>query len=428
VKFHHIDEIAKKENEGKTVAMRGWVYRQRVSKTMVFLVMRDSTGIIQATIKAENPNYEAASHAGIETSASLSGELKKDERAPGGYEIAVKDFEIIGRSELFPIAKDLSDEFLLDVRHLWLRSQKLTNVMKARAYVLEYLRDFFKKEGFWETHPPVITQAGCEGGSTLFEFNFFGEKVYLSQSAQLYLEVLMTSLEKVWCLNPSFRAERSRTIRHLAEYWHLEGEMAYFSNEDNMDFMERMLSHVCQRFAKEQPELLKFFGREPEELAKIKAPFERFSYKQALETLNKKGAKLKWGDDLGIEEERMLTKDKKAPIMIYNYPRYSKAFYMRVNPEDPETVLCADCLAPEGHGEIIGSSERIWEYDELMNALKAFKLDPKSYDWYIDIRKYGSVPHSGFGLGIERLLKWMLKLDHIRDAIPFPRTISRVKP
>ena len=415
---------------GKKIKVRGWVYRKRSSGGLIFVIVRNSDGIIQSVIakdKVDDESWKEADATDIESSVEVEGILQKEERAPTGYEIKATKFRNISIAQPFPITEYQSEEFLLENRHLWLRSLRMQNIMKVRALVLKYFREFFEKQGFYEVSPPMITKAGCEGGATLFPIKYFDDKAYLTQSSQLYLEVMITSLEKVYTIAPSFRAEKSRTVKHLAEYWHLEAEMAYFDNEQNMKFQEKMVSYVCQKLAKHE-ELLKFFNVDPNYLKSIKPPFKRISYKEALDFLNSHGAKKKWFDDIGAEDEKILTKDEDKPIFIYGWPYKIKAFYMARDPKNPELALCADMQAPHGHGEIIGGSERIWKLDELLKSLKEFKLNPKDYYWYIDLRKYGSVPHSGFGLGIERFIKWVLNLSHVRDAIPFPRVINRVEP
>ncbi len=426
-----IGTIFTKRPEGKEVSVRGWVYRIRSSGNMVFAVVRDPTGIIQVAVKKDKvgkKDWKAANEAYVESSLIVKGSVRKDERAPGGFEIQATGFELISRGEPFPIAKDLSEEYLLDIRHLWLRSQKMTDIMKARHQIVNYLREFFDKEGFYEIAPPIITKSGCEGGATLFEMDYFGEKAYLTQSSQMYAEVFVFSLGKVYVLAPSFRAEKSRTIRHLAEYWHLEPEMAFYDHEMNMELQEKMVLYAVEKMVKEHPELLKRCGREPSDLKKVKGPFERMLYKDAVKRVNELGGKMEYGEDFGADEEALLTKELDKPLFVHKYPKDVKAFYMRADPKNPELVLNNDLLAPKGHGEIIGGSERIWDYEELMERVKEQKLDVKDYQWYIDLRRYGSVPHSGFGLGIERFVKWILNLDHIRDTIPFPRTITRCYP
>ncbi len=417
--------------EGKEVSLRGWVYRHRTAGNMVFAVVRDSTGIVQVAVKKDRvgeKDWKDANEAYVESSLVIKGTVKKDDRAPGGYEIQATGFELVSRGEPFPIAKDLSEEYLLDIRHLWLRSQKMSAIMKARHHIVNYLREFFDKEDFYEIAPPIITRSGCEGGSTLFEMDYFGEKAYLTQSSQMYAEVFVFSLGKVFVLAPSFRAEKSRTIRHLAEYWHLEPEMAWHDQKMNMEVQENMLQYAVDNMVKNHSDLLKACGRDPLDLEKVKVPFERLDYAKAVDRVNELGGRMEQGQDFGADEEAILTRSAVKPIFVHNFPKDIKAFYMREDPQKPGTVLNADMLAPAGHGEIIGGSERIWKYDELVERMREQKLDLKDYQWYLDLRKYGSVPHSGFGLGVERLVKWMLNLDHIRDAIPFPRTITRCYP
>ena len=429
--FTKIGSILSGSQNNSKVKIRGWVHRSRTSGGLAFLVIRDSTGVIQCAVKKDavgEAAFAAASGAFIESTILVEGTVKEDKRAPGGFELAASNVQLVGISEPFPIAKDQSVEFLMDTRHLWLRSQRLTSIMKARHKIIWYLREFFEKEGFWELAPPIITGAACEGGSTLFPLDYFGGKAYLTQSSQLYAEVFTTALEKVYVLAPSFRAEPSRTVRHLCEYWHLEPEMAFYNQKMNMEVQEKMLEYVCQKLASDNADLLQAIGREPEKLKAIRTPFKRMTYEDAVELAIKKGANIKVGQDLGADEEALLTKEEDKPIFVTNFPKDIKAFYMREDPDNPGTVLNADCLAPEGHGEIIGGSERIWEYAELMARIKENNLNPKDYEWYVDLRRYGPFPHSGFGLGIERLVKWTLGLDHIRDAIPFPRTINRVYP
>jgi asparaginyl-tRNA synthetase len=429
--YAKISSILDGSHNNSKVKVRGWVHRSRTSGGLAFIVVRDSSGILQCAVKKDAVGEQAfaeASSAYIESTILIEGTVKEDKRAPGGYELAATGVQLVAKGEPFPIAKDQSVEFLLDTRHLWLRSQRLTAIMKGRYYITKYLRDFFDKEGFFELAPPIITQAGCEGGSTLFEMNYFGQAAFLTQSSQLYAEVFTTALEKVYVWAPSFRAEPSRTVRHLCEYWHLEPEMAFYNQKMNMEVQEKMLEYVCQNLAKNHADLLQSLGREPEKLKAVRTPFKRMMYSEAVELAQKRGANIKMGQDIGADEEALLTKDEDKPIFVTNFPKDIKAFYMREDPDNLGTVLNADVLAPEGHGEIIGGSERIWELDELMARMKQEKLQVKDYQWYVDLRKYGTFPHSGYGLGIERLVKWTLGLDHIRDAIPFPRVVNRVYP
>jgi asparaginyl-tRNA synthetase len=427
-------------HDGKVVVLRGWIHRKRSSGGKLFAVIRDRTATIQCVVdkaKVSEKEWDAIEKAYLESSVLLRGTVKKDERAPGGAEVTVTELRIVHSGEQFPIQEYQSPEFLMDVRHLWLRSQKMIKAMQARSYIFRYARKFLDKKGFYEITPPLLTKAGGETGANLFEVDYFGQKVYLTESSQLYAEAMIGSLEKVYSFAPSYRAEKSRTTKHLAEYWHLEPEMAYFDNKRSMALQERLVSYMANSLAENNEDILKFFEVKKEDLLRIKPPFERITYERALEILNEKGVinpetkqkkeRFEWSADFGVEEERVLTEDKEKPIFVYNWPKEIKAFYMPVN-RDGKTVACADMLAPKGHGEIIGGSERIWKLDELLQRMKEVGLKTENYNWYIDLRKYGSVPHAGFGLGIERVIKWMLNLDHIRDAIPFPRLINRMEP
>ncbi len=421
---------------GSDVTLSGWIHRKRGSGGIIFVVLRDVTGLIQAAIKkdtVDEKSWNAATDAGVESSVEISGTVKEDKRSPTGFELGAKSFKTINASEPFPITEYQSTELLLDKRHLWLRSQRMIAAMKARSYVFRYAREFLDKRGFFEITPPIITKAGGETGANLFETDFFGSKAYLTESSQLYSEAMIFSLEKVYAFAPSFRAEQSRTTKHLAEYWHLEPEMAYYDNRKSMALQEMLVSHIASRLAS-NPAILKEFGVSADCLLKMKPPFKRISYEDALNLLNDKGFGLKWGDDFGVEHEKALTETEEKPMFIFNWPKEIKPFYMPINPKDERTVLCADLQAPYGHGEIIGGSERIWRLDELLERMKevekakGIKFNMENYNWWIDLRRYGSVPHAGFGLGTERVIKWLLNLDHIRDAIPFPRMSNRLSP
>jgi asparaginyl-tRNA synthetase len=420
-----------KSKIGEPAELTAWVHRKRTHGSLLFLELRDSTGIVQASVKkdqCEGESFNNACDVALESVVTVTGTVVEDKRAPTGIEIRVSNFNSVSPAETFPLQEDTGLEVLLDHRHLQLRSVRLTKIMKVRQYVMEYLREFFEKEGFWEVYPPIFTVAGVEGGSTLFGLDYYGDTVYLSQSAQLYLEVLIMSLEKVYAYTPSFRAEKSRTPKHVTEYWHLEQEAAFYDNEDNMKFQEDMISYVCQKMGENQPELVKELGRDPEYLKNVKPPFYRQTYDEALENLREAGTDKEWGDDLGAEDEYILTKGLDKPLFVWRWPKISKPFYMKLDPKNEEYALNDDLLAPEGHSELIGGSQRIHDYDELMQRIEEENMNPAAYEWYVDIRKYGSVPHSGFGLGTERLLKWILDLEHIRDVIPFPRTPRRYYP
>jgi asparaginyl-tRNA synthetase len=411
----------------KKVAVRGWVYRKREGKELIFLLVRDSTGVIQCTVKKRSPAWNEAESLTIESSLTLKGTTKPDKRAPGGYEIAAESISIIGLAELFPITKDKSEQFIRDVRHLWLRSRRMNLVMKIRADVLEFARDFFKSQNFTEVSPPMFISAAVEGGSTLFGVKYFDQNLYLTQSSQLYLEILIYSLEKVYCIAPSFRAEKSRTIRHLTEYWHIEGEWPFAGMDDLMRFEEELMAHICQQTADNCKLELEELGANISKLASVRTPFPKMTYTEAVELLSKKGAKLKWGDDLGYEDEKTLAEEFGKPFFIYDYPTAIKAFYCKTHRDRPEVAMSVDMMVPR-IGEISTGGAREEDKAVLIKRIRELGLKEKDYDWYLDLRRYGTVPHVGFGMGLERLLAWMLDLENVIDAIPFPRTTRRFYP
>jgi len=432
--FLYVEDAVKKV--GKEVTLRGWVYRKRESGGIIFVIIRDRTGIMQIAVKKDSVNansWKDAQEATIESSIIVKGVVKQDQRAPTGFELQASSFKNVHVAEPFPITEYQSTELLLDKRHLWLRSQRMTNIMKARSLIFRYARKFLDSKGFYEITPPLITMAGGETGADLFEVKYFDQKAYLTESSQLYAEAMVPVLEKVYSFAPSYRAEKSRTTKHLAEYWHLEPEMAYYNNDKSMKLQERLVSYIANKLA-ENDDILKSLGVNADDLKKIKPPFKRIKYEEAIEIINSKGGNLKWGDDFGVPEEKMLTEDEDKPIFVYAWPKELKAFYARVDPKDPRVVLGADLQAPHGHGEIIGGTEREWQMDRLMERIheieqvKGVKFNLENYQWWLDLRRYGSVPHAGFGMGMERVIKWLLNLDHIRDAIPFPRMINRLAP
>lgn len=426
-----IKEVLSKDRVGKRVEVRGWIYRTRSSGGIVFAVLRDATGIVQVTVKkgsVPNDQFEAATKAGIESSVIIAGDVAEDKRAPGGFEIRASKFQVIGYSEAFPITEYQSTELLLDLRHLWIRSREQTAVSRIKASLLRGAREWFHENDYVEVTPPIITGVAPEGSTTLFQVKYYDRIAYLSQSAQFYLESLIYSLERVWALTPSFRAEKSRTPRHLSEYWHMEMEAAWMDNEGNMKVQEELVTAMVKNALKECPDDFKLLKREVSPLKKIEPPFERMKYEEAMEYLQKKGHDVSWGSDLGAVEERTLTIDREIPMFVINYPKELKPFYMKENPDDPRTYKNSDLLAPEGFGEIVGGSERETDNALLLERLREKGEDMDSYQWYLDLRKYGSVPHSGFGLGMERIVTWVCKLDHIRDSIPYPRTVARVYP
>jgi len=419
---------AVKKGEGR-VTVRGWVYRKRVLKEKIFIVLRDATGILQLVLPREK--FKTAEELNLESSLAVTGVLVKEPRAPGGVELHVENIDWAYVGEPYPINEDAAvadSEYLLDVRHLWLRSRKMQAVLKVRHTVFGAIHDYFRKSGFYEVQTPMFITAAVEGGATLFKVDYFGQPVYLTQSSQFYLEALIYSLEKVYVVAPSFRAEPSRTRRHLTEFWHAEMEIAWADMEDAVKVGEELITHVVNKVLEERQAELKLLGRNTEMLERAKPPFYRVSYDEAVEILQKKGIQINWGDDIGADEERALTLEFDKPIVLYGFPEKLKAFYHRNDPRRPEVTLSFDVLLPEGYGEVIGGGERIYDAKELVDKIIRFGLNPADYQWYIDLRRYGSVPHAGFGLGVDRLTMWIVGADHIRDVVPFPRDVRRTRP
>lgn len=424
------DAIRKGSGE---VSIRGWVYRERKSNKFIFLVVRDATEILQCVIKNESvPKklWDGANKILIESSVEITGTIKKDERAPTGSELEVSKLNIVHYAETFPIQKDQSIEFLADNRHLWLRSRKMTAIMKIRSTVFGAIHEYFRSEGFYEYQSPIFQSTQCEGGSTLFEVNYFKNKVFLAQTWQLYAEPAIFALEKIYCIAPSFRAEKSKTSRHLTEYWHAEMEVAWAKFEDIQDHAEALIKHAVKKVLENNMDDLKILERDTKVLeATAKKKFPRMTYTEALKILEQKDKiKIPWGKDLRTVEEDALSKHYDTPILVTNYPKEVKAFYMKETPGEPKTVQGVDVIGPEGYGEIVGGSEREDDEKKIIARLKECGEDPKNYSFYLDTRKYGSVPHGGFGLGVERLISWICGLDNIKDAIPFPRTAERWTP
>ena len=424
--FKKIFDLTKMK--GKAVSIRGWVYRKREMKDKVFLVIRDSTGIVQCVVKEGSKSWEDAKKITMESSLMLTGKVKEDKRAPTGVEIETETLEIVGLAERFPIGRDLSEEFLLDVRHLWLRSRKMTAVMKIRSVVFGAIHEFFRKEEYHEIQAPILTPSACEGATDLFEVPYFGKKTYLTQSWQLYAEQFIQFLEKAYTITPAFRAEKSSTNRHLNEYWTTEMEEAWVDMEKGIEIGEGLISYICGEVAKKCEAELEVLERDVKELKEVKAPFPRMTYTEGIKLLEKDGMKIKWGKDLRTIEERTLASKYKKPLIVTHYPTKVKAFYMKLDPKDPKQVLAFDFLLPGSGDEVIGGSEREVDIKSIEKRLKAAGEDLDSYGWYLDCRRFGAVPHTGFGMGIERLVKWICGLDTIRDAIPFPRTMTRFKP
>jgi asparaginyl-tRNA synthetase len=424
------DVLSGQYPDGEEIEIGGWVVKNRSSGKLVFTLIRDSSGEIQVTSKKGNVCDEAlkvADSLSLECSVIMKGKVRTDPRAPGGRELVATELKLIGASQDYPIfGEEHNPEVLLDLRHLHNRSKELVAIMKVKDSVLSATREWFRMHNFYEVTPPIIMSSSCEGGSTLFELKYFDDKAYLSQSAQLYLESLIFGLEKVYSITPSFRAEKSRTTRHLAEYWHIEGEMAWTGLYEMIDMLEQLVCFVCNKAAEERFEEIKLLGGDPEYFKSLKPPFPRITYDDALKVLEADGYKVQWGDDFGTHEERQLSLHYEKPLFITEYPAAAKAFYMR--DAGNKKVLAVDMIAPKGFGEIIGASERETDLKILEERIRSQGEDPEKYGWYLDLRRYGSVPHSGFGMGAERLVRWICNREHIRDTTPYPRTISRLTP
>jgi len=430
-KFISVQEAIEK-GKGE-VSIRGWVHRERGSNKLKFIVLRDSSNIIQCILKKDafEKQWDDIDHIQVEYCLELTGEVKEDKRAPTGYEMQVKDFKIVGESDKFPITKDQSIEFLADNRHLWLRSQKMIAILKIRSTVFGAIDEYFKGEGFYEYHSPIFQAVQCEGGSDLFEVKYFDRKdVFLAQTWQLYAEPAIYALEKIYTISPSFRAEKSKTSRHLTEYWHAEMEKAWCDFDELQDYGEALIKHIVKKVLEINKAELKLIERDPKLLEPtLKKKFVRMTYDDAIKILKDKcKMEVPWGKDLRTVEEEKLTELYDIPIIVTHYPKKVKAFYMTEDEKNPDVVLGFDMLAPEGHGEIIGGSDREPDIEKIKERLKEDGEDPCEYEFYLDTRRYGSVPHAGFGMGVERVIKWICGLDNIKDTIPFPRTMERYKP
>jgi asparaginyl-tRNA synthetase len=415
------------------VTIKGWLYNKRSSGKIKFIVLRDGSGYLQCVYFKGNVTpevFELADKLGLESSIAVTGKVKAEQRAPGGFELDATGLELIQESVDYPITpKEHGTEFLMDHRHLWLRSSKQVAILKIRHRIVKAIRDFFDNKGFTLMDPPILTPAACEGTSTLFETPYFDlGKAYLTQSGQLYAEAGAMALGKVYTFGPTFRAEKSKTRRHLTEFWMVEPEVAFNDLDDNMDLAEEFLEYVVQTILIDKAEELKVLERDTTKLQKVKRPLPRISYDEALEILKKNGIDFKWGDDLGGADETIISNQFDKPVMVHRYPSEVKAFYMKRDPENPKLALAVDVLAPEGYGEVIGGSQREDNYDLLLSRIEEHNLPREAFEWYLDLRKYGSVPHSGFGLGLERTVSWICGLDHIRETIPFPRMIYRITP
>lgn len=426
----YVESIA--QHEGQEVTIKGWLYNKTDKGKLQFLLVRDGTGIIQAVVLEDDvqpQTFEAAQMATQESSIIVKGTVRADKRAPGGYELAATELEVVQLAEPYPITpKEHGVSFLMDHRHLWLRSPRQLAILKVRAEVIRACRDYFDRNGFTLVDTPILTPAACEGTSTLFETDYFGETAYLAQSGQLYSEASIAALGKVYCFGPTFRAEKSKTRRHLLEFWMVEPEMAYADLDDCMRLAEEFITYIVQTVLKNRKAQLELLGRDTAPLERVEPPFPRITYDQAVEILHGKGLDFQWGDDFGAPDETALAEEFERPVLVNRYPTQVKAFYMEPDPERPDLSLSVDCLAPEGYGEIIGGGQRIADHDLLLQRIQEHDLPEDAFRWYLDLRRYGSTPHSGFGLGIERTVVWICGLEHIRETIPFPRMLYRIYP
>jgi asparaginyl-tRNA synthetase len=417
---------------GMEIVIRGWVESTRAHGKVAFLDVRDGTGVVQGVvIKKEVADEVWERHATLtlETSVAVAGIVREEPRAPGGHELTVTGLEIIGRSDDYPIQpKDHGVDFLLDQRHLWLRSRVQWAGLKVRAEVEQAIHDFFYQRGFVRIDAPILTGAIGEHAGSLFETDYFGEKAYLAQTGQLYAEAAAAAFRSIYTFGPTFRAEKSKTRRHLTEFWMVEPEVAFMDSEGSMRLQEEFVSYLVERALERCQEELKMLERDTSKLETVRPPFPRLDYTDAVARLRELGGDLEWGSDLGAPDEVALTEGLDRPLFVFNYPREAKAFYMKENPADPRTLLCNDCLAPEGYGEIIGGSQREDDLERLRAGIRSQGLPEEVYSWYLDLRRYGSFPHSGFGLGVERTVAWITGRPHVRELIPFPRLMNRLRP
>ena len=422
--------------DGLRVTLQGWVHNLRKSGKIAFPIFRDGTGFMQGVaVKAElgEEAFDRIRHLTHESAVRVTGELRAEPRAPGGYEMQVEDVEVVhavSPDDPFPITpKEHGVDFLLDHRHLWIRSRLQHAVLRVRHSVVRAVRDYFDTHGFTLVDTPILTPAACEGTTTLFEVPYFDEgNAYLTQSGQLYSEATAMALGKVYTFGPTFRAEKSKTRRHLTEFWMVEPEMPYVGLDQIMDLAEEFVEYVIARVLEERAEELKRLERDTSKLESVRRPFPRMSYDQAVDTLQKKGSEIEWGSDFGNADEGMLGEDHDRPILVHRFPSAIKAFYMQPDETRPEVALGVDMIAPEGYGELIGGGQRVHDYDLLLERIKEHDLPEEAFDWYLDLRKYGSVPHGGFGMGIERCVAWICGVEHVRETIAFPRMIYRMKP
>jgi asparaginyl-tRNA synthetase len=427
----YIEDIAR--HDGQTVTLRGWLHNRRSSGKIHFLTVRDGSGFIQCVMSKQavgEEMFKRADHLAQESALVVEGTVRADSRAPGGYEVDVSRLEVVADAQNYPITpKEHGVEYLMDRRHLWIRAPRQQAILRVRHEVIDAVRDFFNSRGFVLADTPIFTPSACEGTTTLFPVQYFEqETAYLTQSGQLYNEANAMALGRVYCFGPTFRAEKSKTRRHLTEFWMVEPEMAYAQLDDVIDLAEALVVDVVGRVLDRRKMELKVLERDTSKLATVKSPFPRVSYDDAARILKEKGLPFEWGGDFGAPDETALSEQFDRPICVHRYPSAVKAFYMKPDPQRPEVALCVDVLAPEGYGEIIGGGERIDDYELLLQRIKEHNLPQEAFEWYLDLRRFGSVPHGGFGMGIERVVSWICGLDHLREAIPYPRMLYRIYP
>jgi len=427
----YIEDIGK--HEGEEVTIKGWLHNRRSSGKIHFLILRDGSGFIQAVMSKAavgDEVFKAADHLSQETSLMVTGTARADKRAPSGYEIDARSLEVVGESHEYPITpKEHGVDYLLDRRHLWIRSERQQAILRIRHEIINAVRDFFNGRGFILADTPIFTPAACEGTTTLFPAQYFEDQTaYLTQSGQLYNEANAMALGRVYCFGPTFRAEKSKTRRHLTEFWMVEPEMAYADLNDVMELAEDLVVSVVQRVLEKRRPELRIIERDVSKLEAVQKPFPRISYDDAVKKLQAKGLPIEWGGDFGGPDETTLSEEYDRPVMVHRYPAAIKAFYMKPDPERADLALGVDVLAPEGYGEIIGGGERLADLDLLLQRIKEHNLPQEAFEWYLDLRRYGSVPHGGFGMGIERVVSWICGLDHLREAIPYPRMLYRIYP
>ncbi len=430
MKWLYIEDIG--GHAGETVEIRGWVHNKRSSGKVRFLIVRDGTGFIQATLfsaEKDHPLFRQFDALTQESSVIIRGQVKEEMRAPGGHEIIIQELETIQVARDYPITpKEHSTPFLMEHRHLWLRSSKQHAILRVRAELIKAIRDFFDGRGFRLMDTPILTPSACEGTTTLFETEYFDQKAYLSQSGQLYNEATAMAFGKVYCFGPTFRAEKSKTRRHLIEFWMVEPEVAFATLDDAIDLAQDLILFVLERILSKRRKELEILERDTSPLEKIKKPFPRLTYEQALKKLQEKGSTITWGADFGAPEESLISEIFDQPVCVTHFPAEIKAFYMQPASDRPDLVLGVDVLASEGYGEIVGGGQRIHELVLLEQRIRQHNLPRQAYEWYVDLRKYGTVPHAGFGLGVERTLAWICRIKHIRETIPFPRLLYRIYP